>query len=71
MQKWLKGRNISLGLVFLFASALVLLDELYREGYLFDFADLFVFRFTHEKIFTLLFLGGLYTQFKNRNGGKS
>ena len=66
----MEGKHISLGLVFLFAAALVLVDELLRQGYVFKISDLFVFRFTHEKFFALLFLGGLYTQLKSRNGDR-
>lgn len=70
MKKLLKQGNISLSLVFLFASLLVLADELYRQGYLFKISDLFALRFTHEKLFLALFVGGLYTRFFKHNGGK-
>ena len=41
---------------------LILLDELLREGYLFNPADILVLRMTHEKAFLGLFVMGIAAQ---------
>lgn len=52
--------------LFFVAVIFLLVDELYREGYLFKFTDIFLPRFTHEK-FIVLFVGGsLYFYLRSR-----
>ena len=53
-------------LLFFAASIALLIDELYREEYLFKFTDIFLPRFTHEKFVVMFFGGGLYLYFRSR-----
>ena len=53
-------------LIFFAASVALLIDELYREGYLFRFTDIFLPRFTHEKFVVMFFGGGLYFYLRSR-----
>lgn len=50
---------------FFIVGAVLLTDELVREGYLFKISDIFVFRLTHEKFivgtFLLRFGGSLFS----------
>ena len=55
----LKRWRIRLSLGLLLASAITLIDEAVKEGYVFDPSDVAVPWITHEKIFLVLFLSAL------------
>jgi succinate dehydrogenase hydrophobic anchor subunit len=50
---WLRER---LTAIFIMLAALTLIDEVIKEGYAFDPADLLSPQITHEKLFTLFLL---------------
>jgi hypothetical protein len=51
-----------LGIVIM--SALLLLDEVMRQGYFFRPSDVFALRFTHEKFLVGLFMIGFVSQYR-------
>ena len=57
-KKW--RRRLSVGLIV--GSVAVLIDEVVKEGYLFDWTDLLNVSVTHEKLFLIL-LGGSFSKY--------
>ena len=55
-----KSWRLRLSLGFLFAAFYILVDEVVKEGYVFDPADLFTPTITHEKLFLLFLVLGLF-----------
>jgi len=50
--------------------ALILVDEVVKEGYLFKFEDLFTLEFTHEKLFAVVAaILVVYEVYQNQKGG--
>jgi len=51
----------------LLASILILLDELWKEAYVFDPADLFNPMITHEKLFIAFLIAGLIVGLRRKS----
>lgn len=50
--------------------ALILLDEIIRQGYFFRPSDIFAPRITHEKFLVGLFMIGFVSQYRRMRGSK-
>ncbi|MCX8192032.1 MAG: hypothetical protein N3F06_04410 [Nitrososphaerales archaeon] len=69
LKKW----RFRISASFIILSLIVLIDEVVKEGYVFDFFDLFNLAITHEKIFFILLISGLILglRFKSPKSSKS
>jgi len=64
LDQLVKRWRLRLSLIFLFLAFFTLVDEIVKEGYVFDPLDLVNLAITHEKLFIIFLLLGLFLGFR-------